>query len=200
MQQHSFKNSWISKAFVNKKHKSNSNELHHVLYSDTCKRTKSRKPKVKHIRFCIIWVFSWRHQIVQHIISAPMVFVREFPYLQLKRFISFYLSYLPISLTVKGMVTCWGTYSGLSELFYQVHYFMVPVAQNQVFQLPQFTTSLLPRGSNETHFFIISFIICLLKYFHFMNFLGYSLSSHFKNPKVSLPSLKDVFFISFITI
>lgn len=156
-----------------------------VLYSDTCKRTKPWKRKVRHLRFCTI---------LSALLEAPecptyskcsswhvMIFVREFPYLQLKRFLCLYVSSYPcISLRMKGMATHWGTYPGLCEVFCQIHYFMVPRLQNQSLSTAlDFTTSPLPRGLcfKNVFFFLISPIICPLYSSHFMNFLHYFLSS-----------------------
>lgn len=160
------------------------NYIVRVLYSDTCKRTKSWKCKVRHLRFCTI---------LSALLEAPkcptynkcsswqvMVFVRGFPYLQLKRFLCLYLSsYPPISLRVKGMATHWSTYPGLCEEFCQVHYFTVPLLQNQSLSTAlDFTT---PHSqevfASKTFFFLISPIICPLYSSHFMNFLHYFLSS-----------------------
>lgn len=170
------------------------NYIVHELYSDTCKRTKSWKCKVRHLRFCTI---------LSALLEAPecptynkcsswqvMVFVRGFPYLQLKRFLCLYLSsYPPISLRVKGMATHWGTYPGLCEEF--CHGPSTP--EPKPFNCPRFYHFPIPkRSSLQKHFFpnfpyYLPFI--LFSFYEFLTLFPFL----FQNPKVSLPSLKDSF-------
>lgn len=93
MQRHGFKNSWISTALVNhKKHKSNNKTTECPMFRHL--REDNVTAQVRHSRLFIIWVLSWRHWKVQCTSKCSsgclMVFVREFPYLQFKRFLPLY--------------------------------------------------------------------------------------------------------------
>lgn len=83
-----------------------------VCYIRIPAKTRSQKSRGLS-RFCITLVLSWRHQNVQHRVSTPrrvMILGWEFPYLQLKRWLSLdFPSSLPIGLRVRGLVTHWGT-------------------------------------------------------------------------------------------